>query len=46
METGKKYRGIGQAGGREKQREQIREKEREVVLGEMRDGLSRNECWC
>jgi hypothetical protein len=39
MKTGKTYRGIGQVGGREKEREQIRG-EREVVLVERGNGMS------
>jgi hypothetical protein len=42
--TGKKYRGIGQAGGREKPREQIRG-EREVALVERGNGVGRNDHW-
>jgi hypothetical protein len=36
METGKKYRGIGQVRGREKQREQIKRRERSSVGGNER----------
>jgi hypothetical protein len=42
MKTGKTYRGIGQVGGREKPREQIREK-REVALAERGNGVGRND---
>ncbi len=41
METGKKYRGIGQT----KERENGLRGDREVVLEEMRDGVSRNDRW-
>jgi hypothetical protein len=36
METGKKYRGIRQVGGREKQRERIKRRERSSVGGNER----------
>jgi len=36
METGKKYRRIGQVGGREKQRERIKKRERSGVGGNER----------
>jgi hypothetical protein len=44
MKTGKTYWGIGQGGGREKQREQIRG-EREVAFVERGNGMGRNDHW-
>jgi hypothetical protein len=44
MKTGKTYRGIGQVGGREKQREWIRG-EIEAVLVERGKGVARNDHW-
>jgi hypothetical protein len=44
MKTGKIYWGIGQTGGREKQREPIRG-EREVALVERGNGMGRNDRW-
>ncbi len=44
MKTGKTYLGIGQVGGREKQRERIRG-EREAVLVERGKVMARNDCW-
>jgi hypothetical protein len=42
MKNSKMYQGIGQIGGREKQREQIRG-EREVALVERVNGVGRND---
>jgi hypothetical protein len=44
MKIGKTYRGIGQGGGREKQREQIRG-EREVAMVREGNGMGRNDNW-
>ncbi len=44
IKAGKTYWGIGQSGGREKQREWIK-REREVALVERGNGMSRNDCW-
>ncbi len=43
MKTGKTYVGIGQVGGREKQRERIRG-EREVALVEKGNGMGWLDC--
>jgi hypothetical protein len=44
IKIGKTYRGIWPAGGREKQREQIK-REREVALVERGNGIGRNDHW-